>query len=442
VAVTASERAREALRLAEALAEPVGAFAELTPQLAVDAAERADDAVADGSAPGPLHGLPLAVKDVIDVAGVPTRLGTPGAGHRVPGASARAVELATAAGAIAIGKAHTHELALGMVTPQTRNPIDTGRIAGGSSGGSAAAVAAGIAAIALGTDTNGSTRCPASLCGIVGLRPTRGAISRRGVAPLAWTQDTVGLLAADAQTCARLYTVLAEDAGGRSRAGPRRVGVDRGAIAAAEPAVSRACAEALDGLAGTGVELVDVALPEPALAGSVAAVVLCAEAAAAWRRELASQPEGFGPQVRAALRAGAELRAGDYLDAKRARALVCARVRGDFDRLRLTAVATPTLPATAARAGAATIESGRRERPIDAVYSRFTALASVTGQPAVSVPCGLDGAGLAIGLQLIGRPHGESALFDLAAEVERLPGSRAVAGARAAAADRLAARWT
>jgi aspartyl-tRNA(Asn)/glutamyl-tRNA(Gln) amidotransferase subunit A len=121
---------------------------------------------------------------------------------------------------------------------------------------------------------------------------------------------------------------------------------------------------------------------------------------------------------------------------------VCAQVRDEFERHGLTAVATPTLPATAAPAGAATIESGGRDRPIDAVYSRFTALASVTGQPAVSVPCGLDAGGLPIGLQLIGRPHGEGALFGLAAEVERQPGARAVASAREAAVRSVTARWT
>lgn len=423
-----SAAVRRALQLADALDPVVGAFAVLTPEIA-----------ATGAAPGPLHGLPLAVKDVIDVAGVPTGLGTRGAGVHVPETSATVVELARAAGAVVIGKAHTHELALGMITPQTRNPFDTSRIAGGSSGGSAAAVAAGIAAIAFGTDTNGSIRCPASLCGIVGLRPTQDGISRAGVAPLARTQDTVGLLAPDVHTCAELFAVVAADPPRDARAGAPVVGVDREAIAAAEPDVARACTEAVGALAGDEIRLVDVRLPDAALAGSIAAVVLYAEAAAAWGRELDARPEGFGAQVRAGLRAGSEVSAGDYQLAKRARAVVLARVRECFQTHRLTAVATPTLPATAARAGAATIESGGRARPIDAVYSRFTALASVTGQPALSVPCGLDHDGLPIGLQLIGRPGGEPALFALAKAVERQSGARAVVAARAAAVERLSA---
>jgi aspartyl-tRNA(Asn)/glutamyl-tRNA(Gln) amidotransferase subunit A len=410
---------RRALELAEALDPVVGAFARLTPEIA------AEDAAA-----GPLHGMPLAVKDVIDVAGVPTGLGTLGAGVRVPDRSATVVELARAAGAVVIGKAHTHELALGMITPQTRNPLDTSRIAGGSSGGSAAAVAAGIAAIALGTDTNGSIRCPASLCGIVGLRPTQGAISREGVAPLAPTQDTVGLLTPDVRTCADLLAVVATDPPRPAADGPPVVGVDRAWIAAAEPDVARACTEAVEALATSGARLVDVTLPDPALAGSVAAVVLYAEAAAAWQ----GQSERFGAQVRAGLRAGSEVSADAYTRAKRVRAAVLARVRDCFEANRLTAVVTPTLPATAAPAGATTIESGGKARPIDAVYSRFTSLASVTGQPALSIPCGLDTNGLPIGLQLIGRPGGEPDLFAIAGTIEQHPGARAVAAARTAAA--------
>jgi Asp-tRNA(Asn)/Glu-tRNA(Gln) amidotransferase A subunit family amidase len=322
-----------------------------------------------------------------------------------------------------------------MITPQTRNPLDTSRIAGGSSGGSAAAVAAGIVAIAFGTDTNGSIRCPASLCGIVGLRPTQGAISRAGVAPLAPTQDTVGLLAADARTCAALFAVVATDPPPAAPEGPPTVGVDRGAIASAEPDVARACTEAVDALAAGGARIVDVTLPDPALTGSIAAVVLYAEAATAWE----GRSERFGAQVRAGLRAGSEVSAGAYLTAKRCRAVVLARVRECFEKDELTAVVTPTLPATAAPAGATTIESGGRARPIDAVYSRFTALASVTGQPALSVPCGLDANGLPIGLQLIGRPGGEQSLFAIAETIEGQAKSRAVSRARAAAADRLSA---
>jgi Asp-tRNA(Asn)/Glu-tRNA(Gln) amidotransferase A subunit family amidase len=254
------------------------------------------------------------------------------------------------------------------------------------------------------------------------------------VATLAWTQDTVGLLATDVGACRAFYDVLTDTPAAAPPAQRLRLGVDRAAIAAAEPGVARACAQALEALAREGVELVDASLPDPALAGSVAAVVLYAEAAAAWQVELEAQPEGFSPVARAALRAGAGVSASDYLRAKRARALVCARVRAEFERLAITAVAMPTVPVTAAPAGARTVESGGRRRPIDAVHSRFTALASVTGQPALSVPCGLGEEGLPVGLQLVGPPHSERMLLDLAAAVERTDGGALVAAAKSTVA--------
>ena len=161
--ITAVELTAAVLERALALQSSIGAFAAILPDRALAQAELADVDLRAGRDRGPLHGLPVAVKDVIDVASVPTRLGTPRAGHRDPREDAAVVEAITGAGAVVIGKSTTHELAFGMVTPQTRNPLDPSRMAGGSSGGSAAAVAAGLVVAALGTDTNGSVRCPASL---------------------------------------------------------------------------------------------------------------------------------------------------------------------------------------------------------------------------------------------------------------------------------------
>ena len=281
-----------ALERAQALQPVLGAFATLTPELARDQARTAEAELRAGHPRGPLHGLPVAIKDVIDVAGVPTRLGTPGTGYRVPVRSAPVVDALIAGGAVVIGKATTHELALGMTTPAARNPHDPERIPGGSSGGPAVAVAAGIAALALGTDTNGSVRCPASHCGVIGLKPTREALSRDGVAPLAWTQDTVGLLAPDAQSAAEAWRALVP----ASQQGQvRRIGVDRAACAAAAPEVGDRVTAALDEL--TGVELVDVEGPDLALCGAASVLAIVAEAAAAWGDAL----DALGPEVRGAL---------------------------------------------------------------------------------------------------------------------------------------------
>lgn len=397
-----------ALERAQALQPVLGAFATLTPELARDQARTAEAELRAGHPRSPLHGLPVAIKDVIDVAGVPTRLGTPGARHRVPVRSAPVVDALIAGGAVVIGKATTHELALGMTTPAARNPHDPERIPGGSSGGPAVAVAAGIAAFALGTDTNGSVRCPASHCGVIGLKPTREALSRDGVAPLAWTQDTVGLLAPDAQSAAEAWRVLVP----ASQQGEvRRIGVDRAACAAAAPEVGDRVTAALDEL--TGVELVDVEGPDLALCGAASVLAIVAEAAAAWGDAL----DALGPEVRGALRAGSEVPRDAYLDAKRARTRVCARMRALFERDALDALALPTVPVTATPAAVERITFGGRERSVESLQGLFTAPASLTGQPALSVPCGRDTDGMPIGLQLLGRAGAEAALLALAGSV-------------------------
>jgi aspartyl-tRNA(Asn)/glutamyl-tRNA(Gln) amidotransferase subunit A len=406
---------RAALERAEALQPRIGAFAELTPELALDQAAAAEDELRAVGPRSRLHGLPLAVKDVIDVAGVPTRMGSPRAGHHTPDRNAPVVDALRAAGAIVIGKSATHELAYGMITPQARNPRDPERITGGSSGGSAAAVAAGIAPLALGTDTNGSIRCPAAHCGVVGLKPTRGAITRDGVAQLAWTQDTVGLMAADVATVAAAWDVLKPPSRRPSRAHAReevagRVGVDRQACAAADPAVGGAVEQALARM--PGIEFVDVRAPDLALAVAASVLAIVVEASAAW----AAGGDGVSPPIRAALLAGTEVPRDAYLDAKRVRASLCAHMRELFESSRIDALALPTVPVTASPAGAERVLFRGRERAVESLQPTYTALASLTGQPAISVPCGSDADGLPVGLQLLGRAHEEDALLELASQ--------------------------
>jgi aspartyl-tRNA(Asn)/glutamyl-tRNA(Gln) amidotransferase subunit A len=413
------ELTRAALDRAAALQSTIGAFAELTHELALEQAQREEESLRAGGARGPLHGLPLAVKDVIDVAGVPTRLGTPSAGHRVAAASAPACAALMAAGAVVIGKTVTHELAYGMITPVARNPRAPSRITGGSSGGSAAAVAAGIAAVALGTDTNGSVRCPASHCGVVGLKPTRGSLPRAGTAPLAWTQDTVGVIAPTVATTAHAWAALTPTVDPLSGPPERwRLGVDAQACALAVPDVAGTVTAVLQQLAGRGVELVEVELPSARLAGSASVLAILVEAAEAWAAELAAAPEGFGASVRAALMAGSDVGRRAYLDAKRVRAGICRAMQRLFHDERLDAVVLPTVPVTATPTEVERVSFGSGTRSVESLQSTFTALASLTGQPALSLPCGEDGDGMPIGLQLLGRAHHDSRLLQLAAHVE------------------------
>jgi len=416
--LTVLELTEAALARAAELQPRIGAFAQFTAEPALERSRMLDAELRAGRSRGPLHGLPIAVKDVIDVAGAHTRLGTPAAGHRLPAENSAVVERLLAAGAVVIGKAVTHELAYGMITPAARNPRDPERITGGSSGGSAAAVAAGIVALALGTDTNGSVRCPAAHCGVVGLKPSRGALPLDGVARLAWSQDTVGLLAPDVRAAVDGWAALAP--GHRSGAPPEgaRIGVDRSALAMAEPDVEAAVFAALERLGREGAEIVEVRAPDLALAGAASVVAIVAEAARAWDGELERNPRGFGPQVRGALRAGRELPEAAYLDAKRVRVLLCAEMRELFEREALHALALPSVPLTATPAGVERVSFRGRQRSVESLQSLFTALASLTGQPALSVPCGEAGGGLPVGLQLLGRAGRENELLGIALRVQ------------------------
>jgi Asp-tRNA(Asn)/Glu-tRNA(Gln) amidotransferase A subunit family amidase len=424
---SAVDRAGAALAAATGIQRDIGAFAQLTPELAIEAARRADRA---GEVP--LRGVPVAVKDLIDLAGVPTRLGTPGAGHRIPRRSAAVVSSLLRAGAVPLGKSQTHELGLGMITPHTRNPFDRERIAGGSSGGSAAAVAAGLVGGALGTDTAGSIRCPAALCGVVGLKPTRGALPTAGVAVLSATQDTVGVLASTVSDCALMFRA----AGGPPPRGWRSaqslcVGLNRALCSTrVAPDVRDAVLFACDELRRAGVRVVDVALPDSALAGASSMVVVLYEAAQRWGALSAAWPEGFGPQVRAALRGGGEVRREAYAAALQ----IQLRLRGEVDaamaEAEVDALVTPTVPIAAVPCGVQRVVLGEREEAIEAVHARLTVLASVTGLPALSVPCGLGSQGLPVGLQLVGRAGREEDLFALGVVVEQGQGAQLVAQAR------------
>jgi aspartyl-tRNA(Asn)/glutamyl-tRNA(Gln) amidotransferase subunit A len=324
-----------------------------------------------------------------------------------------------------------------MITPGTRNPFDLTRVVGGSSGGSAAAIASGLLDCAFGTDTAGSVRCPAALCGVVGFKPTTGTLSSEGVAALAPTQDTVGTLGATVADCAKLYRAAAAIPVGPDRRDVGRIGYDRaatehGATAEVAQAVQRAAAELA---AAAGSDLVEVQLPDPALTGSLSMIIVLAEAARVWSALLERDPTGFGPLVRAALRAGAEIPDELYLAALRGREQVRNETAELLAEHHLAVVVTPTVPVTAAPIAEVATDARARRR-LEARHPRFTALASVIGRPAISVPCGLDRAGLPIGMQLMGDEHADLGLLAWAALAEHGEGARTVAVARASVVDR------
>ncbi|MFF9482812.1 amidase [Streptomyces sp. NPDC014733] len=401
----------------DAVQPRLGPYAAVARDTARTAAVRAASEIAAGRHRGPLHGIPFGLKDLIDVAGLATAAGSRvRAGHRASADSAVAARLARA-GAVLLGKTHTHEFAYGLITPQTRNARDAGRIAGGSSGGSAVAVAAGAATFALGTDTGGSIRVPAALNGVVGLKPTYGLLPRRGVTPLSWSLDHVGPLT---RTVADAALVLQGLTGPEDTpAGPLpdggltglRIGVpDTYYFDRVSPEVEAAVRTALDRMAGLGATLVPVATPMARYVQAVHWGLMVPEATAYHEPTLRTSPELYGPDVRVLLEAGTTVTAGDHLRARRAQRLM----REAWIRLfaQVDVVAAPTVPMTATEVGRSDVRwpDGTTESVSDA-YVRLCAPANITGIPALTLPVGQDSAGLPIGMQLMGPPLGEQVVL-------------------------------
>ncbi len=377
-----------------------------------------------------LSNIPLAVKDLIDVAGVPSAAGSPKFFGREPALKdAFVVEKLKEAGALIVGKTNTHEIALGItgINPHTgpaRNPHDPARITGGSSSGSAAAVAAGMALGALGTDTGGSIRIPAALCGVVGFKPTFGRVSMRGVLPLSWNLDHVGPIAKTVEDAAILYEVIAGYDPRDPNSVAARDGISRGwdtvlrgrdslpdcriafavgdYIQEAEPGVLAAARQAVEVFRDLGAEVVEVEIPRLREAAAANGTMVVADAAAFHRERLAEHPGWFGADVRERLERGRAVTSTEYILARR----VQAEMKRYFD-LFFEQYDLLLLPATAAVA--APIE-GLDSAAYAPKLTRFTAPFNLTGLPALTVPCGrVDG--LPVGLQIVGKAWDEAGVL-------------------------------
>jgi aspartyl-tRNA(Asn)/glutamyl-tRNA(Gln) amidotransferase subunit A len=442
--VSAVELARAALaRIAER--NPLlNAYITVTADLARAQAQSADDDLRAGNDRGPLHGIPIGVKDLFDTAGIRTTAGSSFFAERVPVADATVVERLREAGAVLTGKHNTHEFAYGTTTMNphygpARNPRDPARIPGGSSGGSAVAVADGMCFGALGSDTGGSVRGPASLCGVVGLKPTYGRVSRAGVIPLAWTLDHVGPLARSVEDVAFLMNAIAgadprDPACTKEPVPDFTAALDRGVaglrlgllrapqMERAEPEVREAVTRAARTLQSAGAELTEVEAPLLAEADTISMLLMGPEPAAYHLQRLIAHPSGFGDDVRSRLEIGAATPAAAYVTAQRARTVLTAQVNDWFAR-----VDAVLLPATARTAP----EIGPGASDLMRSYPSPRRPFNITGHPAISVPCGSDGLGLPIGLQIVGRPWDESTVLQVAATWERLAAGAVTAGAHA-----------
>lgn len=376
---------------------------------------------------GALSGLTVAVKDIIDVAGLPVRNGTPGALWREPTESAIAWSRLAAAGARCVGKAATHEMAWGVTTPQIAHPRHPDHITGGSSGGAAACVAAHTSQGALGTDTGGSIRIPAALCGVVGFRPTTGAVEMVGITPLAIEQDVVGPIATDVRTCTAMLEVLLDrplgtDADVAGAVSGLRIGVlqQTGRL---DPAVAEAYRRTLATLKRAGAHLLPCDTLLPRRAGSISLLTMLLSSAARHAATVYADPTGFGGEARALLTIGDELTTHAALISL-ARGTLAAQTARLFTSKRLDAFLTPTTACTAPSRGAETVRFADRYESVSAALTRFTAWASATAMPAVSVP--VPAPDLPIGVQVIAPPHREDTCARVALSIEQLTQSSPV----------------
>nr|WSZ14053.1 amidase [Streptomyces canus] len=403
----------------------LGAYVTVAADAALAAAVRAEREISGSGPRGPLHGIPMALKDLIDAEGIPTTASSHVRTGHVAERDSRVAERLGAAGAVLLGKTHTHEFAYGLTTPQTNNAWDHSRVAGGSSGGSAVAVAAGGATFAMGTDTGGSIRVPAALNGVVGLKPTYGLVPRTGVTSLSWSLDHVGPLARTVQDVALVLSATAghDPRDPASVSGPMLDGFPEGDLRGLKvgvpqnhyfdrvtPEVEESVRGAIERLAELGAELVDVEIPMARYVQAVQWGLMVPEATAYHERSLRATPDLYAADVRILLEAGELTSAGDYLRAQRARTMMRDAWARMFDGIDV--LAAPTVPMTAAEAGQEAVEwaDGTTEAVSDS-YVRLCAPANITGVPALTLPVGHDHARLPIGMQLMARPFRDATVL-------------------------------
>jgi aspartyl-tRNA(Asn)/glutamyl-tRNA(Gln) amidotransferase subunit A len=422
----------------QTLDKKLNSFITVTAETAMSHASLAEQELQRGSSfegtpLGLLHGIPIALKDLYETQGVRTTAGSRFFADYIPETDAMTVQKLSTAGAILLGKTNMHEIALGLTTVNPhygacKNPWALERVPGGSSGGSGAALAAGLCLGSLGSDTGGSIRVPAALCGIVGMKPTYGRVSLRGVIPLSWNLDHAGPMARCVQDVAMLLQVIA----GYDPDDPYSVdvpvvdylanikdGVKDWRVSLMEDEyldrtdaeILAAVQEAAQVFSRIGARVKPTAFPGAYPAALANGQMVISDAAVFHRQRLHDQPEDFGDDVRQRLQAGAELPLREYILARRTQTMMRWQFENffhDYDILLMptTAVVAPPIE------GPDAIEQAR-------LLTRFTAPFNRTGLPAISLPCGFTSAGLPIGLQVVAPSWGEANLLRAAYAYEK-----------------------
>ncbi len=409
------------------------AYITVLPEAALEAARKAEAAATRGESLGPLHGVPYAVKDQFATAGVRTTLGSRILEHHVPVEDATVVARLNEAGGVLLGKLNLTEFALGGTQRfpfgQPRNPWNLDHDPGGSSSGSGIAVAAALCAASLGEDTGGSVRTPASWCGVVGLRPTWGRVSRHGSFPLSWSMDTAGPLTRTVEDSAQLLQVIAgydprdpltsrrpvPDYSAALKDGVRglRVGIIRELTFGTETdaEVRAAVVDAARRLEGLGAVMEEISLPLLSLAGAIFMALADSDGAGLHQRWLRTRPMDYDQGTRRRLLAASLIPAATYHQAARARALLRARLGDALGRCDLLLCPTAHQAAPPIATGRVAITT--RQEVAGRFFTRrsYVTPAALAGTPAIALPCGFTRSGLPISLQLLGRTFDEATLL-------------------------------
>jgi aspartyl-tRNA(Asn)/glutamyl-tRNA(Gln) amidotransferase subunit A len=431
---------RSCLNRIASVNEAVNAFVTLQPEIALAEARKAEEEIGQGKRRGPLHGIPIAHKDLYWSRGLRSTAGSQLKESFTPDEDATVVSRYGEAGAILLGKLNTQEFAYGPTNEHsmfgpTRNPWDLRCYSGGSSGGSAAALALEMLPAATGTDTGGSIRIPAACCGVSGLKPTYGRVSRYGVFPLCWTMDHPGPMARSARDLAMLLQPIAghdsrdpttsqhivpdysialdSEVGGQKIGVPRQYFFSR-----AQPDIEMAVNRALDKFIELGAEVRSMDIPDVEHAAVAAAIIYYAEATAYHDDDLSSHPELYTERVRTFLELGNFILARDYLQAQRFRTLIGRHLHAVLEKVDY--LITPTLPITASPMGQTSVTIRGVEQPVYLALLRNTEPFNLSGLPALTIPCGFAENGMPIGLQIIGRPFDEAGVLRLGAAFQQI----------------------
>lgn len=427
------ELTQHLLDLIERRQPRLNAFITVTAEHALAQARQAEQEIRAGNYRGKLHGIPYAAKDLFYTKGIKTTIGSKIMDDFIPDFDCAVIEKLTAAGAVMLGKAGLHEWAYGITSNNPhygaiRNPWDTDRIPGGSSGGSTSALAGGLCSFSLGSDTGGSIRIPASFCGLVGIKPTFGRVSRYGVFPLGHTLDHAGPFGCTVRDTADVYCAMA---GGdprdescadqpviEPRLGPeptlagRKLGIPENFyFDGLHPDIEAAARKAITVLEDIGAELVSIKVPDIEEFNEIGRLILLAEATSVHEKRLRERRSEIGDDVRALFDQGRFIRASEYLNAqRRRRALIDAfnELLGSVD-----AIVTPTIPVPPAKIGQNTLTVAGVEHNVRIATTRNARALNLTGLPLLSVPCGLTEENLPIGLQIIGRLWDEAGILEI-----------------------------